>query len=193
MALEIDYLPVATGVGANVDSQADFVESGYQMVGFVAGLAKSAQVNKVLRQTSMQASALANFISNTLGISVLDDGNLPALIANLTAAISASASGIVNGIINVPFSATPVFNAALGSSFQLTLSGPVTSSTIENAIPGQRIKIIIIQDANGNHPFVPPTNLPMSPIGLAANARSMQNFFVILGGAILQDGPLDIQ
>lgn len=189
----VEYLPVATGTGANVDSQVDFNESGYQVVGFTAGLAKSAQCNKVWRQSSMIGNAVATFIANTLGINVLDDGNSANLIANLTSAISASASGIVNGIIEVPFSATPVFNAALGSSFEIGLTGSVTSSTIENLVPGQRIKIIVVQDATGNHPFVPPTNLPMSPVSLAADSISMQNFFVVLGGSILQDGPLSVQ
>lgn len=87
MSLEVDYLPVATAGGANVDSQANFVGSGYQTEGFQAGLAQSKQLNKVWRQSSMMAAALANFIANTLGINVLDDGNISALITNLTNAI----------------------------------------------------------------------------------------------------------
>jgi hypothetical protein len=193
MPLEVDYLPVATGAGANVDSQADFAGGGYQVVGFVAGLAKSAQLNKVMRQSSMIGNAVATFISNVLGINVLDDGNSAALIANLTAAISASASGIVNAIVPVAFSATPVFNAALGSAFEITLTGNVTSATLENVISGQRLKFIIKQDSVGGHSFNPPGTLPLSPIGTAGNSTSMQNFFVDLSGNVYQDGPISVQ
>lgn len=84
----VDYLPVATGVGANVESQGTFAGSGHQTSGFSAGLAQSAQVNKCLRQSSMIAAAIANLISQRLGISVLDDGNLTTLITNLIAAIT---------------------------------------------------------------------------------------------------------
>lgn len=189
----VDYLPVATGTGANVDSQANFDGSGYQVVGFTAGLAKSAQANKVWRQCTMIGNCVATFISNILGINVLDDGDSASLIANFTAAVAASASGIVNTIVPVTFSATPVFNGSLGSMFELTLTGNVTSSTITNVLPGQRIKIIVKQDGAGNHTFVPPTNLPMSGIGLAASSTSMQNFFVDLTSTIYQDGPLSTQ
>lgn len=189
----VDYLPVATGTGANVDSQANFEASGYQVVGFTAGLSKSAQFNKVWRQASMIGNAVATFISNTLGISVLDDGNSTNLIANLTEAIAASASGIVNSIVPVTYSPTPVFDASQGTTFEITLSGPVSSSTIINVLPGQRIKFIVKQDATGNHPFVAPTSLPMSPIGLGASTTSMQNFFVDLTSRLFQDGPISVQ
>ena len=83
----IDYLPIAVNPGANVESQADFAGSGHQENGFSAGIAQSKQLNKCWRQSSMMAAAIANFIANTLGINVLDDGNLAELITNLTNAI----------------------------------------------------------------------------------------------------------
>jgi hypothetical protein len=90
----VDYLPVATAAGANVDSQATFAGSGYQTTGFQNGLAIPSQINKALRQGSMLAAALANFISATLGISVIDDGNLATLITNLTNAIKTAAGSV---------------------------------------------------------------------------------------------------
>jgi hypothetical protein len=83
----VDYLPSSVAAGANVDTQSGFAGSGYQTVGFQSGLSLSKQINKVLRQASMVAAAVANFIANTLGVNVLDDGNLPNLTDNLTAAI----------------------------------------------------------------------------------------------------------
>lgn len=92
--MTVDYLPIANGGGANVETQAQYVTDlnpgGSLQDGYQAGTALSAQVNKTLRQSSMISAAVANVISNVLGIDVLDDGNLANLIANLQAAITAS-------------------------------------------------------------------------------------------------------
>lgn len=93
MANEVDYLPVANGPGSIAESQATWVSDleGPLVNGFPSGIVTSPRFNKVLRQTSMMAAAVANFISTQLNINVLDDGNLPALITNLTNAITALA------------------------------------------------------------------------------------------------------
>lgn len=88
----VDFLPVAISGTANVDTQAAFVGSGYQENGMIAGTATSKQANKVWRQSSMMTAALANFISTVLNVDVLDDGNLGALIANLTSAFQTASS-----------------------------------------------------------------------------------------------------
>ena len=90
---QVDYLPVAISGGANVDSQADFANSSYQLNGFVNGMADPAEANKIWRQSSMMAAALANYISNALNVDVLDDGNLSLLITNLGNALATAASG----------------------------------------------------------------------------------------------------
>ena len=100
----VDFLPVATAGGNNADSQANYAGSGYQTLGFQTGLANPAQVNKALRQGTMMAAALANFIANTLGSNVLDDGNLAALVTLVTNAITAGAGSAptfkTNGVNN---------------------------------------------------------------------------------------------
>jgi hypothetical protein len=83
-----DYLPVATGAGANVDTQAQFAGSGYQQNGFVVGTAQPSQANKIWRQASMVGSAVAQTISDLLNIDVLDDGNFANLVANFKRAIA---------------------------------------------------------------------------------------------------------
>lgn len=87
MALEVDYLPVATSGTANVDPQSSFAGSPYQLNGFVNGIASPQQANKLWRQSSMVAAAIANFISTILNIPILDDGNLPVLVSNFFNAI----------------------------------------------------------------------------------------------------------
>lgn len=161
----IDYLPVATGSGAEVDPQSNFVGSGYQENGFTAGIAEPAEANKVWRQSSMFAAAMANAISQVLGgIDVLDDGNRPALttlIIELIEALASSAS--LPKIITVAFSPTPVFDCSTANPihavFALTLTGNVTSSTLINVRQGQLVTFQLNQDGTGGHTFVWPTNV----------------------------------
>jgi hypothetical protein len=114
----IDYIPNSTGGGALVMSQPNYISAAPN--GVVNGLADPTFMNKTVRQSSMFAAALANIISTSLGgINVLDDGNLSALITNLTSAIQAVASGGPS----VGFG--PPLNLRLGASVgsnQLTVS-----------------------------------------------------------------------
>jgi len=174
MAVGTDYLPVATGGSANVDSQANFSGSGYQQNGFQNGYALPFQSNKVWRQASMAIAMLGNFIANQLQIYVADDGNLTNLLANFILALK----GLLAAIVAVPFSSTPVFNLALGNTFEITLTGNVTSSTAVSGYPGQKITVIIHQDSVGGHNFAWPVNLPGAAIGLSASQTSVQEFIV---------------
>ena len=53
------------------------------------------------------------------------------------------------GMNTVTFSATPVFDASLGNTQEITLTGNVTSFTITNAVAGETLKFIWIQNATG--------------------------------------------
>lgn len=77
----VDFLPVATAVGANVESQADYDADASRTDGNQSGLANSALANKMWRQASMMTAAIANLISQRANVDVLDDGDLDALIA----------------------------------------------------------------------------------------------------------------
>lgn len=92
-----DYKAIAIDGAANVESQAQYLldlgvggslEHGYQ-----AGTALSAQVNKTLRQTTVAAASLAQYIVNALGVDVLDDGDVAGLAAKLLSAIQSTAVG----------------------------------------------------------------------------------------------------
>lgn len=192
MSYEVDYLPVATETGANVDAQANFAGSGYQENGFTNGVAQPYQANKIWRQSSMVAAAIANFISAVLSINVLDDGNLTNLITNLTNAIKAAARSAMRAVVTVTFSATPVFDASQGDIFEIVLTGNVTGPTLVNVSPGQRLKFIIKQDATGGHTFVGPAGINFPNIDTAANQVNIQNFIVDSGANVYADGPLTI-
>ncbi|WP_312974020.1 gp53-like domain-containing protein [Atlantibacter sp.] len=79
-----DFKPFATGAGANVMSQADYLALAALITGFQSGKASSAQVNKALRQATFIASALAQFVSDKSGADVLDDGDINAFVTKLT-------------------------------------------------------------------------------------------------------------
>src|ERR1700677_4562993 len=87
MAGTTDFVPFATGVGANVTSQADYIAETTTGTGYQSGEASSADCNKTWRQGAFQAAVLATFVANYLSINVPDDGNLAAAVANLLTAL----------------------------------------------------------------------------------------------------------
>lgn len=91
-----EYLPVAAASGANVDSQGAFAGATYQLIGFTTGTARATQANKVWRQSSMMSAAWANVVVNIMGQNVLDDGNLPNLISQLTATVNQICTAAIN-------------------------------------------------------------------------------------------------
>lgn len=86
-----DFLPFATGVGADVQSQADYAAASSTSNGFSNGIAEPAQLNKVWRQSSFISAAIAAWLSGQ-GINVPDNGDLNALVANLTSTIVSKGS-----------------------------------------------------------------------------------------------------
>lgn len=77
----------------------------------------------------------------------------------------------------VTFSATPVFDASAATSFLMTLTGDVTSSSVINPTTSEVITFVITQDATGGRAFVWPTNFKgASAIGTEPNSVSLQSF-----------------
>lgn len=95
------------------------------------------------------------------------------------------------GIVAVPFTATPVFNAASGGAFKLTLTGAVTSSTFANGAQGPSIVVFrIVQDGAGGHPFVWPGNVRNGgAINPGPNKRTVQLFSLDTDGSLDAFGP----
>lgn len=190
----IEFLPVAASAAANVDTQAGYAGSTYQTNGLQPGMALSVQLNKALRQGTVMAAVIANFISSVLSANVLDSGyanaaaEVAALLAQLKSAIQAyAAASNPPGVVTVAYSATPVFNCALGNfiqpCFQMQLTGNVTSSTLSNLSAGQQVTFIIQQDATGGRTFTWPVAITDGGTpDPAPNAYSQQSFIVDAGG-----------
>lgn len=117
MALENDFLVFAGASGSNVVPQASYLGATWQTGGFSSGIAQSAQLNKVWRQSSIMAAVLASFIVNNSGHTAIDDGTTATLLANLQAAVSAAARTATiltdTGTANAYAAANPAPLAAL--------------------------------------------------------------------------------
>nr|WKF61918.1 hypothetical protein HUO10_006450 [Paraburkholderia busanensis] len=112
MTIENDFLPFATGSGANVLPQSAYaalpaVSSGYQ-----SGVAQSAALNKTWRQSSIMAAVVAQFINAQTGQPAIDDGTTATLLANLTSAVNAASKNKIvlsdTGAVNAYAAANPV-------------------------------------------------------------------------------------
>lgn len=88
-----NFKPFGVGNGANVTSQADYEALAALLTGFTAGKASSAQINKALRQGTVMASVLAQFISDSASVDVLDDGATATILANLKKGMTALTPG----------------------------------------------------------------------------------------------------
>lgn len=84
-----DFLPVATGPGSpNVQAQGAYAGSSPQQVGWLDHAKPPADAwNKMMRQATVIASALAQAVCNITGFDMLDNADNATTIANITAAL----------------------------------------------------------------------------------------------------------
>ena len=91
-------------------------------------------------------------------------------------------------LATVAFSATPIFDDSTASTFKLTLTGNVTSSTLTNAVAGEPLAFEICQDATGARTFVPPATVQgWVTIPIGANACMLETF-IYDGTTAVADG-----
>jgi hypothetical protein len=96
---------------------------------------------------------------------------------------------VATSIIEVPYSAILVFNSALSQSqvltFEIMLTGNVTSSTLTNARPGMIVTFNIIQDGTGGRTFAWPGNVNNAIlVDPVAGKRTVQSFSVAGNGTL---------
>ncbi|MFG1399818.1 hypothetical protein [Roseixanthobacter pseudopolyaromaticivorans] len=135
-----DFLPFATGVGANVMSQADYAALGSRSAGFVAGTALSAPFNKAVRQASVIAAMVAQFGLDLMGVDVPDDGDISTVLNIYKAAIrSQKGNYVVAGGTANALTATLVQALAAnvaGTPLRVKISSTNTGSATLDAGPG---------------------------------------------------------
>ncbi|KAA1194868.1 phage tail protein [Photorhabdus heterorhabditis] len=82
-----EFLTFGIAEGANVLSNEEYAALAARVNGFSAGVAKSRELNKAWRQSSIITHILADFIAKESGRDVLDNGDIDALKSNLALAI----------------------------------------------------------------------------------------------------------
>jgi hypothetical protein len=87
MAGTNDFQVFAGASGSNVITQPTYLSLAARTTGFVSGIAQSAQLNKVWRQSSIVASMIAQFIVDNTGASATDDGTTAQLEQNFELAL----------------------------------------------------------------------------------------------------------
>ena len=93
--LQSDFKPFAVADDANVIGQAEYERSDFLKGGFRKGLARSAEINKAIRQGSSVAAAVARFTADKTGEAVLDNGDIDALSRQFERAVSSVSSLLV--------------------------------------------------------------------------------------------------
>lgn len=106
-----EFLPFGTAANANVLPNADYLALPARSAGFSSGVAKSEQLNTVWRQASVMSSALGQFIADSTGKDVLDNGDVAQLQENLTEAVGGR-------LLNVQrFTASGTYTPTPGTKF----------------------------------------------------------------------------
>ncbi|MBU9823869.1 hypothetical protein J1786_22235 [Rahnella sp. L72c] len=105
-----NFKPFGIGSGANVISQADYEALAALTFGFQSGKASSAQINKALRQGTVMASVLAQFISDSAFVDVLDDGNTALVLSSLKSAVTGRLLAVKSFTSSGTYTKTPGSN-----------------------------------------------------------------------------------
>lgn len=108
-----DFLVFGGAGSANVIDQSTYAGMSTRQTGFKSGVAQSAQLNKVWRQSSIMAAAVAEFVEHSTGADMIDDGTLPTIVDNLKAGISASSPGLAGSARNLTVRVPAVSQSAM--------------------------------------------------------------------------------
>lgn len=93
-------------------------------------------------------------------------------------------------LLVLAYAANLVINALLGTAFEVTLTGNVGSTVMNNVQPGTLYTFIIIQDGVGGRTFVWPGNvIGPEAIDPAAGSISVQTFIARANGNLYPVGP----
>lgn len=133
-----NFKPFGIGAGANVTSQADYEALAALLSGFQSGKASSAQINKAIRQATVMSYVLAQFIANSSGNDVLDNGDTATIITNLISALKANSANDFlqksNNLIEIKNAGTSAQSSAR-ANLGLGTAATATIGTGANQLP----------------------------------------------------------
>ncbi len=182
-----DFKAFATAVDANVMTQADYLAALFLSEGFQSGIAQSQQLNKVWRQGAFMAAVLAQYIANTTGDDVLDDGDEAGKVTLLTAAIQISA-GIRPAVLEPLSAPRAVLLTEYAVGFNRLAAPAATAVTLPGgAAPGQEF---VIDDVSANSFAFPITVSPpgghtiSGAANFTLNVNGQSQAFRFYGGTV---------
>lgn len=167
-----DFLAFATNGLANVMSQAAYAALAAQTLGFSAGIAPSAQVNKVWRQGNFMAALLAQYMVNQTGSDVLDDGDFAGKLAILTSAITVGSAIKPARVVT-----TSVNMNLLLTDYRVGFFRTVGVAAFNAQLPtgAQNGQEFVIEDLNKTMNGAPVTVLPPAGDTIAGDANFVMN------------------
>ena len=132
----------------NQETDAQYLADSQRVGGAVDNTPLPAPLgNKGFHQWSTFCAAFGKMMANKPGAYNTSDADVDVLAAVLSNLLTESDLGVQ--IISVPYSPTPIFNAASSNGFQMALTGNITSSTISGITPGQLLAFYFAQDSVG--------------------------------------------
>lgn len=151
-----EFLPLATGGGSNVITQAAYDALAARLTGFQAGVAKSGEVNKAIRQATSMAAMLGRFVGDYGNLDALDDGNIDNLVRDFARSIQAGefayvvATGTANQWVVAP---TPAV-AAYAAGRVLWIRAPATNTSATVTANVSELGARAVKKADGANPAV---------------------------------------
>jgi hypothetical protein len=88
-----NFKPFAIAVGSRVMDQTTWESQDGLVYGFPAGILTKELLNKAIRQPSVIAAAIAQYVVNRTGSDVLDNGDISTLITQMTTAFGSGGGG----------------------------------------------------------------------------------------------------
>lgn len=199
--MSTEFLPFATGTGANVEDQTTWASDSTRSLGFSAGTASSAKANKAIRQAAFVASGVANWLSNILGVTVADDGDLSGFVTKLTTAIAPLASPALTGTPTAPTAsagtsttqlATTAFathqDIGIGQTWQDVTVSRASGTTYTNGT-GKPIQIVITASSSGACSVtLDSVSIPIQISSASYYAMSVASFIIPAGSTYSATG-----
>lgn len=136
-----EFVPFATGSGANALTPSAFAADPTRQAGVQAGTARSNLANTAWRQASTVASAFGQFIVRHANLSALDDGDIETLVNSFVAGLRSVAAEVVEQ--NAPTSQSLVhYGVASGSPNAILVNETPPIDTLQ---AGHQLELLVVE------------------------------------------------
>ncbi|HEY3987931.1 MAG TPA: hypothetical protein VGM02_01450 [Acidobacteriaceae bacterium] len=172
----------------NQDSDSAYTSDSLRTGGAVDGdVFEAVLANKLFYQVSTMVAALGTMLADK-GFTN-SDSNFNQLVSVLSNIVTTADQK--QPLLVVSPGASLTFDCSKADGFQVTLNASVTSSTVENASPGQIVTFVLIQDGTGGHTFAWPASITgTTAIDATANITNVQSFIARADGTLRPLTPL---